>query len=336
MTSANQDPMDMTVRQAFEIYQDRRRRSGAYSPVTIGDSEYTMTKYAAGLWDRPVASITPQECAQLFSELTKIGPVAANRTLCCLRTVFDVARDCTIDMEGHSVLLDKGNPVTLMLKSTPFNPVGRRNGRIPIGRVRAVWRALKELGEHAANPATRTAADWLRLRLLTGMRPSESQALRFSHVHLVHNIIEVPPALTKNYRSLILPMPLQLSDLIEHRRAVYVAEHAGQDVPPEAFIFGSAASRAGHIMNARRALKAVAGPETTQYDLRRTFWDVAAQCGIDPDVRIRLLNLAARDYGFGRLRISRGMLLDALTRIAQWLDQDEGPAASLRGLTVLH
>jgi len=333
MTFANQNPMDMTVRQAYDIYRDKARRSRPLSPMTISDSEYTLNRYAAQLWDRSVASITPQECAQLFSELTKIGPVAANRTLCYLRTLINVARDYTVDVEGHSVLLDKRNPVTVMLKHTPLNPVAPRNGRIPIARVRAVWRALKELGQYAPKPGTRTAADVLRFQMLTGTRRAESQTLQYLHVDRERNVIRVPPAVTKNYRSLFLPMPLQLSELIEHRRVLYLAKHPAQEVPPEAFIFDSDASRAGHIMNAGQVLKAVAGPDIAQYDLRRTFWDVAAQCGIDPDLRRQLLNLSQGDYS---LYYPLETLLAALTRIAQWLDEPDVTSWAHQGQHPLH
>lgn len=325
MSSRTKTLTQMTLAQAFERYRGRVRHRALLSPVTISDTKYVLTRYAKEFWDRPLASITAAECRHLFEQLTKVGPVAANRTMGCLRAVINVARDELYGGDdGKDRILEFDNPVTLMLRHVRLNPVQIRRGRIPADRVRAVWQALKQLGEGAAKPATRTAADWLRFRMMTGTRPADSRELRYSHIDWEHNLIEVPRTMTENHRPLILPMTPQMRELIMHRRAMHLTKHPGEEPAPDAFIFDSDTSTAGHIMSARATLEAVAGPEITEFDIRRTFAAVASECGICADVTRRLLNLAGQDDVARRFHWDTpGDLLDALTRIAHWLDRPE-------------
>lgn len=328
MTTTPNTPRDMTLAQAFELYRTRRgHRDAPRSPATIKKTEYVLTKYAHEFWSRPLDSITRLKCAALFAQLTNVGPVVANKTMSCLRAVINVGHDEQYRRGGLDGNFEFINPVTRMLRNTPLNPVRIRNGHIPTERTRAVWQALKQLGERADRPGTRTAADWLRFRLMTGTRVADSRALRFTDIDPENDFITIPATATKSGRALVLPMSPQMCELIAHRRAEQMARHPGEEMAADAFIFESDSSFSGHIMSARATLKAVAGDEITEHDIRRTFMVVARECGVDRDVLDRLLNRPDPVHRWMFCNYPQG-LLNALTRIAEWLDHRDGSSVS--------
>lgn len=317
----------LTVHQAFEIYSDISRRRRPLRPVTIKDTEYVLTHYASALWDRPIASITPQECADLFVRLTRIGPATADKTLGRLQTVMNIARRAC-ESESDADPLPDGNPVTRMRRGTPRHRQTVRARIIPADRVRALWRSLKRLGEHTGQrSARRTAADLLRLRLMTAMRINESRQLRYSHIDWESGWIHVPGTLRKNARDLHLPMAPEVHELLARRYALHRARYPQPNAAPDAFVFESVSSPDRPIMRARATLKSVAGTEIAECDLRRLFVAIACTCGVDPDVRSRLLGLVPQDVRIRHFRqFSHGELLDALSRVIRWLDhEDTGP-----------
>lgn len=321
----------LTVRAAFEFYRKRSPwgRDRVLSETTVSHTEYLLRHYASAFWDRPIASITARECEHLFAHLTTIGPAAANKTLGCLGTVINVARAFCERDDGADAFPD-GNPVSRMRRLIPPNPIYARSGCIPAARVRAVWQSLKALGERAATPSARTGADWLRFRLMTGMQIRLSRELRFSHVDWERQQIRVPHTLTKNYRDFSLPMPPQLRELLEHRQALHLAQYPLPELAPDAYIFASAQSACGHISCARVTLKATAGTEIAESDIRRTFDAIAHACGIREDVRRRLLGLAPENLHFATFdgEGTDKELLSALNAVVQWLDRPEVRALS--------
>jgi len=339
MTLKEDTPIEMTLEEAFEIYRTRSYGGPGgtmRSASTLQGANHLLTTYAPSFWKRPIGTITAPECATLFKDLTTSGrPGTANRTLCCMRAVINVAQDACRWIDGELALHGNGNPVSLMFRRTRLNPGNPWRGHVPLDWVPFAWQDLKQLGEWAHKPSTRTAADLLRLRMMTGMWNCDARTLRFSHIHFEDNVIEVPQTLTMRHRD--LPMAPMMRELLEHRRTLHLAAAADDEaVSPDAYVFASNESASGHIMSARTLLKRVAGDEITQFDVRRTFANVACACGIEPHVTRRLLTLTGDRIDSMYFDLSKAVLVDALTRITQYMARldDNQPAADAP--TTLH
>jgi len=259
--------------------------------------------------------------------VSETAPIQANKAMIYLRVLLNFAREWYRTDAGKFTILES-NPVSLMLKSTSLNPTGVRRSRIPKWRIPQVWQIMKERGAVGATADIRTAADWVRFRLMTGTRIEESRVLRFEWIKWEENVIEIPETVTKTHKMLPIWMAPQMRELMEHRRALYLAQHPGEKVPANAYVFPSD-SVSGHIMTARNILKRILGDENCEYDLRRTFEDVATECRVDPDVRRHLLNHTLDIHGkhYGN---NPEYTKEALIQIAAWLDTTvlEAPAAA--------
>jgi integrase len=129
----------------------------------------------------------------------------------------------------------------------------------------------------------RTAADYVRLMLFTGLRRGEAAALRWSEIDFAGRLIRLPARRLKAGRKLDLPMSSVVRDLLVARRAL------GDD---DGWVFG-ADSKSGHIEEPRAALDPVAektGIRVSAHDLRRTFATVAESTDISVAALKALVN----------------------------------------------
>lgn len=152
----------------------------------------------------------------------------------------------------------------------------------PVKRLRRQWHTMKrrtrmvaaeDLAKfYAAVDAlpSRTASDYLKLVLLTGMRREEAAGLRWDEVDLVNRVIRLPAERMKNRRPFTLPLTDLTFNLLAARRAL------GR----EEFVFASA-SKSGYIAEPKFPLTQVAkacGVDVSVHDLRRSYASVAEGC----------------------------------------------------------
>jgi integrase len=149
----------------------------------------------------------------------------------------------------------------------------------PTKRLRRQWHTMKRRTRmvaaedlpkfYAAIDAlpSRTASDYLKLLVLTGMRREEAAGLRWDEVDLTSRVIRLPAERMKNRRPFTLPLTDLTFNLLTSRRAL------GR----EEFVFASN-SRSGYIAEPKFPLTEVAkkcGIDVSPHDLRRTYASVA-------------------------------------------------------------
>jgi integrase len=189
------------------------------------------------------------------------------------------------------------------VEELPANPVRvlRRKGWFrPAPRTRSVL--LEDLERfYAANDAlpNRTASDYNKLILFTGLRRREAAALRWDEVDFAARVIRLPQERVKGKRKLDLPMSSVVRDLLIARRAI------GND---NGWVFG-ANSASGHIEEPKFALQQIAaatGIRVSPHDLRRTFITIAEAADVSPLALKRARQSRTRQRRHERLRANDG------------------------------
>jgi len=168
----------------------------------------------------------------------------------------------------------------------------------------------------------RTAGDFLKLVLFTGLRRREAAALTWNEVDFTGRVIRLAARRTKGGRKLDLPMSSFVRDLLIARRAL------GKE--PSGWVF-CADSASGHIEEPKFALALVkekTGIEVSVHDLRRGYLTVAESVDISP---YALKALANHSLGFdvtsGYLQLTTERLRESAQRVSDRLVELCGIAA---------
>jgi integrase len=153
----------------------------------------------------------------------------------------------------------------------PNNPVRLKKSWYDIPRRERLVRAdeLPRFYEAVTRLPSRTAVDYLKLLLFTGLRRNEAAGLRWDEIDLAGRVIRLPAKRTKAGRALDLPMSDLVYDLLVARRAI------GKD---GSFVF-AADSQRGYIVDPGASFDMIAaatGIRVSPHDLRRTFVTVAS------------------------------------------------------------
>jgi integrase len=136
-----------------------------------------------------VRDITRRDVRELLDELSKRGPIMANRTLAIIRKMFNFA----IEHDWIDV-----NPCHMVKRVVRERPGDRVLSEDEIG---AVWSALDD--EHQVMAAL------VRLRLLTAQRGGELQGAKWEEVDLVGGWWTIPSDRSKNGLSHRVPLSPQ-------------------------------------------------------------------------------------------------------------------------------
>jgi integrase len=184
--------------------------------------------------------------------IQRTGHATANGVMVTLRLLWNFAAD-------RDPTLPPNNPVRRLRKA--WFPVGRRERRVHAGQLPAFYAAVDALDN-------RTARDYLKLLLYTGLRRTEAASLRWDDVDFANRLIRLPAGRTKAGRKLDLPLTDVTHDLLVARRAI------GKD---GAYVF-PANSGSGHVAEPKfflREVEKACSVYVSVHDLRRTFLDVA-------------------------------------------------------------
>jgi integrase len=273
-----------TLRRALDDYLSANQQ---IKPKTAAAYRAAVEGWLADWLDRPLAEVTREvvevrhrriqsdvEAKRRGRDLVKpehwgglAGASTANGVMRALRAVYNHAADRAPELLP--------NPVRLRKR---WYDEPRRERLVTADQLPAFYAALD--GNVVEN---RTAADYCKLMLFTGMRRNEAAALRWSEVDLAARLIRLPARRTKAGRRLDLPMSRLVRDLLVARRTL------GDD---GGWVFG-ADSKSGHIEEPRAALAAVAdatGIKISAHDLRRTFVTIAESTDISVAALKALVN----------------------------------------------
>lgn len=314
----------LTLRAALDRYLDARKDLAAKSRSFY---KAMVERHLASWLDKPLreidGDIIEARHAAIKAEVDRgpsqkgtiktTGGATANGVFRAFRAIYNFAAERDPDLPP--------NPVRRLKRG--WYSVGRRERLVPLEKLPAFHAAL------AALPS-RTASDYLRLLLFTGLRRGEAAALRWCEVDFADQAIRLSAGRTKAKRKLDLPMSSYVRDLLVARRAIGVE---GEYVFP-------ADSKSGHIEEPKFHLAQVAkatGIEVSAHDLRRTFVTVAEGSNISVMALKTLVNHSlGSDVTSGYVIMTIDRLREPAQVVADRLEdlcgvgQAEG-AAPLRG-----
>lgn len=309
---AKQKALGTTLQEVLEHYLiHHRTKHGPLRPATQKDMRRHCEKNLTEWLDKPVATITRDNCLAKFTELSARAPQQANLCMVYLRALLNHAREMHATDDGQFPVLAV-NPVSRLWRLKKPNPEKPRDTRIPLSKLGACWNWLRKVASEARTESERTAADWISFIILTGTRRLESGSLRWTDCNFEARTIMLRDDVVKNHSTLTLPMSTVLHDLLSARKNPptlpdNVARRRRVQRRGDEYVFASNGKKCPHITNAQatvEALSKVAGTHVHLHALRRTFEDVAQACRIDSDVRRMLLNhingdVHARHYANG-------------------------------------
>lgn len=349
--------LSTSLRTVMEHYLEHKRtKHGPLRPRTKQSIRDSIERYVPDWLDEPMAStVTRDACLVRFIKLSdndinrKTGQKgkkgAANQTMAYLRALANYARDLYEKEDGTPTIFAL-NPVTRMNKVRKLNPLKARKDRIPRDRIGTVWSMLRKRAVETRMDSERTAADWVSTVLATGMRLSESSALKRTQVDLKSKTLrllgDVPDegdgfAGVKNHNELVLPLSTVLQDILSQRLEAqddhsHAARRRRRERSTE-YVFPSFGKKKPFISDARATMEAVsevAGCHCSMHTLRRTYEDVLRYAKVDPDLRRVLLNHLAADVHQASYANddSDSALRPAVEAAAQWIVEQAAIAES--------
>lgn len=318
--------MKVTLRQVADAYFDRPGQPLRES--TKAEMNRHIDKVFAAWKDKPIASITVEDCRQRHREMCEKGvngrpaPGQAQIALVTLRTLINFANRRYPRPDGSPLI--PVNPVKVMAQDDwkTFEP---RDRRVELHDVGKAWNVLNEMRLAPKNKDALAAIDAVRFLFLTGARRGEAAALTWDRIHL-----EDDPANcwwhlreedNKTSNPVWLPLSRQAVELLKARKP------ADDDKEASKFVFPSRA-KSGHVEDTRapfeRICKALGIAGLSSHDLRRTLITIGfSACNIELFKMELLTNhvpegVTAKHY----LQTSRLQYLHPeIQRIADWIDQ---------------
>lgn len=281
--------MNVTLRQVADAYFDRPGQPLRES--TKAEMNRHIDKVFAKWVDKPIASITIEDCRQRHREMCESGidglpaPGQAQISLVTLRTLVNFANRRYLRVDGTPLI--PVNPVKAMAQDEwkTFEP---RDRHVELHNVGKAWYALDEMRLAPKNTDALAAIDLVRFLLLTGARRTEAAALTFDRIHLDENLANCWWHLreedTKTGNAVWLPLSSQAVALLKQRRKIAdEARELGKGDSP--FVFPSRA-KVGYVSDARapfeRVRKVVGMDGLSSHDLRRTYVTVGfSACNVE-------------------------------------------------------
>ena len=217
---------------------------------------------------KPVVKITRDLVLERFREKSKQSKAQANQAFRVLRAVLNYAR-ATYRPYDKPILPE--NPCQILSDAKMWHNIQAKNRRIPTDKVGLAWNALQEVrASPGQTESSRATADALLFTLLTGGRWGEVSELTWNRVDMKNATWYLPDP--KNKQPVTLPLSQQAKQIIEERPR------------KNEFVFATSRSKSGHVSDYRHILNTVinrCGISISVHDLRRTFRDVTAECGIE-------------------------------------------------------
>jgi len=252
-----------TVAEACDAYVERLRAKGASPRHTIGRFHYRFRKYLGDWAQRPIESVTKQECAARHAYLTrKHGIYPANQALRCFRAMWNYAKTKMDALDGRE------NPTI----AVDWHTEAPSSKLIRAEELPAWSEAVEALG----SPIRRAMQ---KLGLLSGLRPSNLVAIRKEWIDLDRRVVRFPAEVMKGRRPFDLPLSGPMVALVEE------ALHVGGILFPRSEHLFPSNSASGHVE--RWVEKTV----TCGHVLRHSYRTQAELVGgLSSDTRLRLVS----------------------------------------------
>ena len=211
-----------------------------------------IRKNAPSLLNKPIFDISPSDIEKTFKSIK--SEANANGTMRIIRAIYN-AQASTAQLNGETV---PPNPVRILSIKKLWYKAKRKTSHVSADQLAIFWDALTN-----AELELRNGASLFKLLLLTGLRVSEAQGLRWKDVDLktlTFTVLE-----TKNTKNHTLPITKQVFTLMSrlNHRTPYVFDQG----------FG--------LPQNFRYLQAYLEQQTsfkiTPHDLRRTYLSIAAE-----------------------------------------------------------
>ena len=284
-----------TLRAGLESYLKTNKQ---LRPRTREEYRRSLTRHLAVWLDRPLRELTRDQVSERYDAICEAaGPAAANNAMRALRLIWNdhLDRDSTLP----------ANPVRALKKG--WVKLEPRSRMVRFEELLPFYAALDTL-------PNRTAGDFLKFVLFTGLRRREAAALKWDEVDLTGRAIRLAAGRTKGGRKLDLPMSSFVRDLLIARRAL--------GTEPGGWVFG-ANSASGHIEEPKFALAIVrenTGIEVSVHDLRRSYLTVAESVDISPYALKALANHSlGSDVTSGYLQLTTERLREPAQRVCDRL-----------------
>jgi len=192
MGERHEDREAATVKRLWELYE----RDHLPTKRDAKRDRQIWERHVKGeLGNRKVAAVRRTDVRQLHREISERAPIRANRVLALLSKMFGMA---VTDYE-----MRPDNPT----KGVPRNPENKRERFLSQAEIAAVSEAL------AAYPS-QTAANAVRMLLLTGARKSEVMRMRWDQVDLAAGVWTKPSAHTKQQKQHRVPLSAPAQQLL--------------------------------------------------------------------------------------------------------------------------
>ena len=255
-----------TFEELAELYLERHARPHK-KPASIKEDTRILNTYLLPAWGRrKFQSITRSDVIRLLDEVKfkRGAPVMANRVKALASTIFNFASRKALVPETFA------NPCANVEQPTKEES---RERVLNDDEIEALWKDLK-------NRAEPTASIY-RLVLLTGQRPGEVKAMRWSDID-TENIWTIPATETKNKREHKVPLSSHALAVMEELRPL-----SGDTE----FVF--AAPSGGHIRWLQKMSQRIqknVGFNFRPHDLRRTCATNLSKLGVDDVTIATILN----------------------------------------------
>jgi integrase len=278
--SINASTINGLINEYLEVWSKPRKRSWR-------EDERILNKDVKPKWGkRKTHEITKRDVVLLLENITKRGaPIAANRTLACIRRMFNfgVERD-----------LVSTNPCTSIKAPAKEN---RRERSLSADEIHHFWHVISRMENKEKTPrikmsdATKLA---LKLMLVTAQRKGEVISAEWSEFDLINHVWTIPSEKAKNSKTHRVPLSAlavelltEIKERINHSRWLFPANHT---VKEDTHMTGSAIDHA-----LRRSLDALENVgHFSPHSLRATATTHMASMRISGEIISKILNHAKK------------------------------------------
>jgi len=208
-----------------------------------------------GCWrNRPLTSLRVEEAATLHTTIGRDTPIEANRVLELLRRVFNHGR--------HQFDIDKPNPT----EGIKRYPEQSRERFLEPTEIKQFFVALN------ADPDL-DVQDFVKLLLLTGVRKSNAERMRWADLDLERGLWRIPASASKNARPMVVVLPIPAVGILRSRNG------GGE------YVFRGEDGKLPGIKRGWERIRAASGlPDLNMHDLRRTL--ASWQCALGTSLAI--------------------------------------------------
>mgnify|MGYP000159160369 CR=1 FL=1 len=267
-------------------------------PQTIQSYRSTLRRNFKARLDRPIHSITPDECLKRYKAIqaevemrgrvkakaNRSGECEAQKAIRTLSSIFSFYLSDTLS-NGAS-LLPKGNPVRLITDKKVRPTLARRKDHLNLSERRKLLSDLQENFNVAHHCQGRTLefsgaqTDYVMLLLCTGLRRNEPLGLLWENVDFDEGTYTIVN--TKNNEWLTIPMTERVRKLFSRRLGEQVND----------FVFPSPRNpeRAATMSKVIERVAKQSDLRFTAHTLRRTVTTILAELRYTNDEIGRLLN----------------------------------------------